>query len=382
MLPSLLAHVRVLSVGHTLPAMYCIPALRDLGAEVTLIEAPQARSGGDALRQLGRPVSDAFPAGGHGRCTINLRDARGRDAYLRLARQADVILEGFRPGTSTRLGIDYDTVKAAEPGRDLRGHLRATGKMDRRAIGSDTTSTTWRRRGCCTSPTGPARPAGSSGGAVRRRARRAERGAQCRRRLVAARADRRRRVTSTSPSSTGRRSSWRWSTTYFWSTGRHRQRGDTHLCGGYPWYHVFETADGRYLSVAAVEPQFYARLCARHRAPRSRGSAVRRRRRAPRPLRDALPGIFRSKTCDEWMALLGSEDVCVAPVLTPGEAAQALRMRPGGAVSAEGDPSVRSPVRLEAATPSAPQGTAATLASFGFTEQEIRSLQEHGAIAD
>src|SRR5690242_551948 len=99
MFPSLLAQVRVLSVGHTLPAMYCIPALRDLGADVTLVEAPEAES--VATRYAG--LAGLFPTrsllAGSARCKINLRDAGGRDTYLRLARQADVILEGFRPGT-------------------------------------------------------------------------------------------------------------------------------------------------------------------------------------------------------------------------------------------------------------------------------------------
>src|SRR6266404_3241240 len=116
MSPSLLAGVRVLSIGHTLPALYCVPALRDLGADVTLVEAP--RSAGAAARYAG--LGDLFPTrsllAGTARCAINLRDERGRDAYLRMARHADVILEGFRPGTSTRLGVDYATVKKTNPG--------------------------------------------------------------------------------------------------------------------------------------------------------------------------------------------------------------------------------------------------------------------------
>src|SRR5512135_1428216 len=116
MVPSLLTGVRVLSVGHTLPAMYCIPALRDLGAEVTLVEAPDAQAVATRYASLAGLFPTRSLLAGTARCKINLRDARGRDAYLRMARQADVILEGFRPGTSTRLGVDYDTVKAANPG--------------------------------------------------------------------------------------------------------------------------------------------------------------------------------------------------------------------------------------------------------------------------
>jgi alpha-methylacyl-CoA racemase len=166
---------------------------------------------------------------------------------------------------------------------------------------------------------------------------------------------------------------------YYWSTGHQRQRGDTHLCGGYPWYYVFETADGRHLSVAAVEPQFYARLCHALGRPdlASQQFADGAERQA---LFECFAGMFRSKTCDQWMELLKSDDVCVAPVLSPGEAAHMMQVQRSAAVSAGGTPLVRSPVRLEAAAPSTPKGTAATLTSFGFTEEEIRVLQEQGCV--
>jgi len=378
MSPSLLEHVRVLSVGHTLPAMYCIPALRDLGADITLVEAPQAEAA--ATRYAG--LAGLFPTdsllAGTARCQINLRDARGRDAYLRLARQADVILEGFRPGTSRRLGIDYDTLKAANPrvvyaaisgygqdgsarnrvGHDLN-YLAASGVLH---LTGDPGST----------PAVPGAPfadglAGLSAAlnVVAALWRQAQTGNGCF--VDIAIVD-------------GPAFLMAMEYDYFWNTGRHRQRGDTHLCSGYPWYHVFETADGRYLSVAAVEPQFYARLCHVLGRPdlASRQFVDGAERQA---LFESFAGIFRSKTCNEWMALLQSEDVCVAPVLSPGEAAHTVQMQRGDAGSVDGSPRVRSPVRMPVAALPIPRGTAATLASFGFTEEEIRSLREHGSIA-
>src|ERR1043166_251758 len=97
MFPPVLAQVRVVSVGHTLPAMYCIPVLRDLGAEVTLVEAPDAQPGATRYAEFAGLFPTRSLLTGTAQCKINLRDAGGRDAYLRLARQADVILEGFRP---------------------------------------------------------------------------------------------------------------------------------------------------------------------------------------------------------------------------------------------------------------------------------------------
>lgn len=382
MSPSLLAHVRVLSVGHTLPAMYCIPALRDLGADVTLVEAPEAQSVATRYTSLAGLFPTRSLLAGTARCQINLKNAHGRDAYLRLARQADVILEGFRPGTSTRLGIGYDTVKDANPGviyaaisgygqdgpaRERVGHdlnyLAASGVLH---LGGDPGSP----------PAVPGVPfadglAGLSAAlnVVAALWRRVQTGKGCY--LDIAIVD-------------GPAFLMAMEYDYFWNTGRQRQRGDTHLSGGYPWYHVFETADGRYLSVAAVEPQFYARLChvlgRPELASRQFVDGVERQ-----ALFESFTGIFRSKTCDQWMELLRSEDVCVAPVLTPGEAAQTVQMQRSGAISADGTPLVRSPIRLEVAAPATPKGTpggtAATLASFGFTEEEIHILQEQGSIA-
>jgi alpha-methylacyl-CoA racemase len=95
---------------------------------------------------------------------------------------------------------------------------------------------------------------------------------------------------------------------------------------------------------------------------------------------ECFASIFRSKTRDQWMRRFHGEDVCVAPVLTPGEAAEAVEMQRNRATSADGAPLVRSPVRLEVAAPAMPSGTAATLASFGFTAEEIRSLQAHRSV--
>ncbi len=376
--PSLLAHVRVLSLGHTLPSMYCIPVLRDLGAEVTLVEAPDAESVSTRYAQLAGLFPTRSLLAGTARCTINLRDERGRDAYLRMARQADVIIEGFRPGTSARLGVDYDTIKDTNPTviyvaisgygqegpeRDRAGHdlnyLAASGVLHLSGNPGEP-------------PAIPGVPfadglAGLSAALNVTAAlwRRTQTGTGCY--LDVAIVD-------------GPAFLMAMEYEYFWNTGHHRQRGDTHLCGGYPWYHIFETADRRYLSVAAVEPRFYTRLCHVLGRPdlEHRQFVDGAERQA---LFECFARIFKSKTYDEWAEFLRDEDVCVAPVLTPGEAAQSLRTRRSGAASAEETAPVRSPVRLDLAAPAPPRETAATLASFGFTEEEIRTLQEHGSVA-
>jgi alpha-methylacyl-CoA racemase len=355
--------------------MYCIPVLRDLGAEVTLVEAPEA----NASRYAN--LSGLFPTrsllAGTARCRINLKDAGGRDAYLRLARQADVILEGFRPGTSARLGLGYDIVKDANPGviyAAISGYGQAGPARAR--VGHDlnylAAAGVLHLSGAPGGP--PAMPgvpfadglAGLSAALniVAALWWRVQTGNGCF--LDIAIAD-------------GPAFLMAMEYDYFWDTGHQRQRGDTHLCGGYPWYHVFETADGRYLSVAAVEPQFYAHLCHVLGRPDLASQQF-----ADGPERHALfesfAGIFRSKTRDQWMELFNGEDVCIAPVLTPSEAASAAPVERSGTGAAA--PRVRSPVRIGAAAPATPRGTVATLRSFGFTETEIRTLRQRGTIAD
>jgi crotonobetainyl-CoA:carnitine CoA-transferase CaiB-like acyl-CoA transferase len=378
MSPPLLDHVRVLSVGHTLPAMYCIPALRDLGADVTLVEPPQAAAVATRYASLAGLFPTRSLLAGTSRCAINLRDANGRAAYLRLARQAEVIIEGFRPGTSAKLGIDYATVKDANP-KVIYAAISGYGQDGpaRERAGHDLNYLAAAGVLHLTGPSGgpPAVPgapfadglAGVSAAlnVVAALWRRDQTGEGCY--LDIAIVD-------------GPAFLMAMEYDYFLQTGQQRQRGDTHLCGGYPWYHVFETADGRYLSVAAVEPQIYARLCDALGRPdlASRQFVDGEERRA---MFDSFATIFRSKTFQEWMDLLQTSDVCIAPVLTPGEAAQTLQMQRGGAPSADDAALLRSPVRLQVAAPPEPRGTTATLASFGFTAEEIHSLQKQGSIA-
>src|SRR5688500_7375140 len=129
--PPLLS-VRILSLAEQYPGPYATLVLADLGAEVTLIERPP---GGDPSRR----TPEFFGALNRGKRSVSLDLKRpdGRDALLRLARRADVLLEGFRPGTMARLGLGpADLAKVRPklvyvsisgfgqdgPARDIPGH--------------------------------------------------------------------------------------------------------------------------------------------------------------------------------------------------------------------------------------------------------------------
>src|SRR5262245_49681737 len=112
-----LAGVTVLDLTRLLPGGFCTLILADLGAEVLKVEEPGR---GDYLRgfpPLGKTQSALFTALNRGKrsVTINLKSDAGTALLLDLARRADVLVEGFRPGVLVRLGLDYDTLQAANP---------------------------------------------------------------------------------------------------------------------------------------------------------------------------------------------------------------------------------------------------------------------------
>jgi formyl-CoA transferase len=113
-----LAGIKVLEVGNYMAAPFCAMQLADLGADVVKVENP---NGGDQVRSSA-PLIDgegsAFVRLNRNKrsLAVDLKNAEGREVMLRLARSADVVIENLRPGTMRDLGLDYDTLKAANPG--------------------------------------------------------------------------------------------------------------------------------------------------------------------------------------------------------------------------------------------------------------------------
>ena len=111
--------VRVLELGQFIAGPYAGLQLADLGAQVIKLERPQ---GGDAFREFGlaanvQGYSHNFCAFNRNKSslTLDISSPRGQEAFRRLARQADVVLENFRPGVMKRLGFDFETLRSANP---------------------------------------------------------------------------------------------------------------------------------------------------------------------------------------------------------------------------------------------------------------------------
>ena len=121
-MPLPLDGVRVIDLTNVIAGPLASYQLVMLGAEVIKIEVPGV---GDLSRKFGadptlgkRGMGASFFASNAGKksLTLNLKDARGREVLKRLAKDADVVMENFRPGTMNRLGLDYETLKAVNPG--------------------------------------------------------------------------------------------------------------------------------------------------------------------------------------------------------------------------------------------------------------------------
>ena len=113
---ALLDGMVVLDVTQVMAGPYCAMLLRDMGARVIKVEPP----GGDSTRAMAGSTGDdspAFNAVNRGKLGIvlDLRQPAGHDALIRLARTADVLIENYRPGVMTRLGLDYPTLAAVNP---------------------------------------------------------------------------------------------------------------------------------------------------------------------------------------------------------------------------------------------------------------------------
>src|SRR5438094_2756627 len=114
-----LSGIRVLDLSRLLPGAYASQMLADFGADVIKIEEPGSGDYGRFMPpQLAGGMSLYFVAMNRNKrsMTLNLKSAEGREIFLRLVRQADVVLESFRPGVMERLGLGYEQLKEVQPG--------------------------------------------------------------------------------------------------------------------------------------------------------------------------------------------------------------------------------------------------------------------------
>ena len=311
--------IRVLEVARVAPAEMPGMLLADMGADVLKIETPDPRRVPDA--EADRRAAFAFVNRNKRSMTLNLKSAEGQAIFKQLAAKADVIVEGFRPGVMKRLGCDYDAIRALNPriiycslsgfGQDgpyrdfpahdmnylsLAGVLGLIGEADRK-------------------PAIPLNLVADYAGASLHGAlgivlalygrERTGKGQH----VDVAYLDTTVSLLAATPNMR-----------YFFSDGRAPRRGAGFLGGSYPYYAIYETRDGKLLTIGCTEPWLWENFCRAIGRPelgrfaRTPDQFVRAANAEEEGARREVEAIIRTRDRDEWYDVLTKADVCVGKV--------------------------------------------------------------------
>ncbi len=291
----------VVDFSRYLPGAFASRELLGLGARVVCVEPP----GGDPMRNTA-PAWDAALRAGKESLEVDLKQDPA--PALELVREADVVLESFRPGVASRLGIGPEQVPERVVYCSITG-FGLGGRHEQRA-GHDLNYLGWAGVLWDTVPSlPPVQIADLAAGAL---------GAVSR--ILAALLERERTGTGGHVAVSMTHGSHR--------LVAHRLGGDPVprlLTGGLASYRIYQTADARHLTVAALEPVFFQRLTELLGRPEL---AERQFDADQETLAAELAAIFAARPLAEWLELFEAEDVCVGPVATPAEAAADLSAAP------------------------------------------------------
>ena len=377
-----LAGITVIELAGIGPGPFCGMMLADLGADVIRVDRAQSVQGGDP----DRPPADLL-ARGRRSIGVDLKSPDGVEVVLSLVERADALFEGFRPGVTERLGLGPDECLARNPrlvygrmtGWGQDGPYASTAGHDINYISLAGALDPIGRRG--EAPVPPLNLVGDFGGgglllafgivAGLLEARTSGQGQVIDAAMVDGAA-----ALMTMTHSLRAMGIW------------NDERGTNMLDTGAHFYDVYETADGGYISIGSIEPQFYAELL---RLTGLEDEALPGQYdRAQWPaLKERVAAVFRTKTRDEWCEIMEGTDVCFAPVLTIPEAvAHPHNVHRGTFVEVAGIPQPGPAPRFsrtEAAIARPPahagQHTEEILAEAGLDADRIAKLRETGVIA-
>ena len=348
-----LAHLTVVEFAGLGPAPFAGMMLADHGARVIRIDRPSKRTSGTAkgMAALTARHSDVLSRGRES-IELDLKQPAGRDVALRLIERADVLIEGFRPGVMESLGLGPDVCLQRRPAL-VYGRVTGWGQDGplAQAAGHDINYTALSgalhssaRHGSPPTPT-PGLIGDFGGGgmllafgvmAALSHARETGRGQV----VDAAICDGSALLTALIQG---------WHSAGLWN----REAGTNNGDGGAHFYDAYRCADGRYVSVGAMEPQFYALL--REKCGLDDPEFDGQWDAARWPLLKArVADVFSSKTRAQWCELLEGTDVCFAPVLDLAEAPQHPHNRARGTFATIDGITQPSPAPRFASTPSAP----------------------------
>lgn len=376
--------VTVIELAGIGPGPFAGMMLADMGADVIRVDRIPSTGGGSALEALMR--NDSVVDRGRRSIALNMKDPRAVETVLQLVSTADVLIEGFRPGVTEKLGVGPKECMARNPkliygrmtgwgqtgplaqaaGHDLNyislsGAVHAMGPVDR-------------------VPAVPLNLVGDYGGG----------GMLLALGVVAALYEAQRSgqgqvvdAAITDGAAVLMAALYGLKAKGFWR----EERESNFLDGSAHFYGNYRCADGRYLSVGAIEPQFYRLLL--EKCGVNDPHFAQQWERAEWPaLKKKLSGLFLRKGRDEWCEVLEGSDACVAPVLSMSEApahphnrARGIFVEQDGVVQPAPAPRFdRTPSALPSAAPVIGCDSASILRKLDLSETEIKALIASGVV--
>lgn len=377
-----LTGIRVVELAGIGPGPFCCMMLADMGADVIRVDRA-------APADLGTPQDPKYQLLNRSRRSIavNLKSTEGVEVVKRLVAKSDVLVEGYRPGVTERMGLGpkdcwqensalvygrmtgwgQDGPLAKSVGHDI-SYIAITGALD--AIGE--------RGG---PPVPPLNLVGDFGGGALYLAF----GVLCA--VIEARNSGKGQIVDAAIVD----GTMHMMTSIFGSIARDAwlpERGSNMLAGGAHFYGVYETRDGRHVSIGAIEKRFYGALlekigvdpeCLPPQHDSSHWAELKTR----------FEEIFRTKTLDEWDAILRGTDACYAPVLTLAEAGQhphiaarKIMTEVAGITQPEPAPRLsRTAGRISGPPPTPGLNSVEILRDLGYSGEECQSFLDKGAVS-
>src|SRR5262245_37793893 len=391
--------IKILELARVAPGEFCTMMLADMGADVLKIETPEPGPVPEA--EAARRAAFSFVNRNKRSLALNLKAAEGQAIFQRLATTADVIVEGFRPGVTKRLGADYESIAAINPRivycslsgfgqngpyRDYPAHdanylslaavLGLIGEPDRK-------------------PVFPLNIVADYAGASMHGAlgvmfalfarERTGRGQH----VDVSYLDTSVALLAATPNMR-----------FFWSDGLAPKRGEGFLGGSYPYYALYETKDGKLITISCTEPWLWANFCKAIDRPefvkfaRQPDQFVRAANADEDRCRQEVAAIIATRTRDEWYDYLVKADVCVGKVYDPEEMVADPQVQARdmivevhhpqhGAVKQFGQPIKLSatPAAIRTAAPTAGEHTDQVLKELGLGAAEIDAMRKKHIVA-
>jgi alpha-methylacyl-CoA racemase len=378
-----LSGVKIVELAGIGPGPFAGMMLSDMGADIVRIDKANDVKPSSFEKQNREPLYRGRRSIG-----VNLKNPEGVETVLKLVEQADALFEGYRPGVTERLGLGPDVCLARNPklvyarmtGWGQDGPMANASGHDINYIALAGALAHFGREG--EKPTPPINLVGDFGGGGLLMAF----GIACG--LLEARASGKGQVIDVAMvdgSATLMSMIWGFRQLGIWNE---EAPGTNMLDTGAPYYDTYETADGKYISLGSLEPPFYAEMIEKVGLGGEDLGFYMDKNNWPR-LREKFTPLFKSKTRDEWDAILKGTDACYAPVLTMTEAAedehikarQTIIERGGVHQPAPSPRFSRTKAEITLDPPWPGQQTDDALADWGFTAGDIAKLRESGAVA-